>query len=318
MAGLVQFICVQTGQNMYRSLTTDRIMIHPGSVLFKRASSYILAGEIVKTTRMYARSVSKIEKEWVAELHPSLLASLAQYSKSEGRNESRNDGRNEGRREARNDSRGEGKKAKAQVTIAQGKKLVEAKKETGISYGNLHYQVVKRKDKSPSISLNWPDIWQESQRKDKPKLTVVLPKGTKAQLVMTESITLMKMRPQVALALATTLDPTQSVLPYGDNPLMLNMESTQEQVETFLQQSLALGKVCVGNKGQVLGFLAILHNNGGKFYFKPIRSFEQFIEDTQEALELLDGMDFVEEGSRGDLLLNQVFERLTYFLELEI
>jgi HrpA-like RNA helicase len=85
--GLIQFVCVREGGKQgglgstYRSLTADRIMIHPGSVMFKRREEvpgprYIVAGEIVRTTRMYAMSVSPLTPEILGQISPMLLSDL--------------------------------------------------------------------------------------------------------------------------------------------------------------------------------------------------------------------------------------------------
>ncbi len=70
-AGLVQFVCVRTGRGVYRSLTAERIYIHPGSVMFRESPEYIVSGEIVKTSRMYARSVSPLKRDWLTDLFPA-------------------------------------------------------------------------------------------------------------------------------------------------------------------------------------------------------------------------------------------------------
>lgn len=61
--GLIQFVCERTGRGIYRSLTADKIQIHPGSLMFRENPPYIVAGEIVRTSRMYARSVSPLRKQ---------------------------------------------------------------------------------------------------------------------------------------------------------------------------------------------------------------------------------------------------------------
>jgi HrpA-like RNA helicase len=86
--GLIQFVCVRedavksgrVSREIYRSLTADRIMIHPGSVMFSRnrdqgreGPRYIVAGEIVRTTRMYAMSVSPVSLETLGKISPLLL-----------------------------------------------------------------------------------------------------------------------------------------------------------------------------------------------------------------------------------------------------
>ncbi|MGA2974887.1 MAG: ATP-dependent RNA helicase [Spirochaetia bacterium] len=70
--GLIQFVCERTGKGIYRSLTADRIQIHPGSLMFRENPSYIVAGEIVRTSRMYARSVSPLKKQLLAQISPIL------------------------------------------------------------------------------------------------------------------------------------------------------------------------------------------------------------------------------------------------------
>jgi len=75
-AGLVQFVCVKTGKNTYKSLTADSIHIHPGSSMFRQSPYFIVAGEIVRTSRVFARSVSPLKKEWLARIHKDLTSAL--------------------------------------------------------------------------------------------------------------------------------------------------------------------------------------------------------------------------------------------------
>jgi len=75
--GLIQFVCVREGRDMYRSLTADKITIHPGSVMFKLYPEYIVAGEIIKTSRMYAMSVSPLSKETLEKIQKNLPSELA-------------------------------------------------------------------------------------------------------------------------------------------------------------------------------------------------------------------------------------------------
>ena len=74
MTGLKQYVCMKIDRFSYRSLTADSIMIHPGSAWFSELPQYILAGEIVQTTKMYARTVSPIQKSWVEAIVPELIA----------------------------------------------------------------------------------------------------------------------------------------------------------------------------------------------------------------------------------------------------
>lgn len=91
-AGLLQYVCVRKKAFVYRTITTDEIYIHPGSAWFRNAPQYILAGEIVMTTKMYARTVSPLYPDWVPEISRSLSDTLRKMSKeSEMRDKSGHD-----------------------------------------------------------------------------------------------------------------------------------------------------------------------------------------------------------------------------------
>lgn len=81
--GLIQFVCVRTKTNVYRSATAEKISIHPGSVLYKENAEFIVAGEVVKTSKTFARSVSKLQKEWISELSPELYRDLMKNKSGE-------------------------------------------------------------------------------------------------------------------------------------------------------------------------------------------------------------------------------------------
>ncbi len=74
--GLIQFVCVRSGRNAYQSLTAERIQIHPGSVMYQETPMFIVAGEVVRTSRMYARSVSPLQKSWLTRISPDLAQAL--------------------------------------------------------------------------------------------------------------------------------------------------------------------------------------------------------------------------------------------------
>ncbi|MBN2442229.1 MAG: ATP-dependent RNA helicase [Spirochaetales bacterium] len=86
--GLIQFVCINSGRGIFRSLTAGKIMIHPGSVMFRKNPRFIVAGEIVKTSRMYARSVSELREEWLHDISP-LLDTLFKTGTETKKNKSR-------------------------------------------------------------------------------------------------------------------------------------------------------------------------------------------------------------------------------------
>lgn len=78
--GLIQFLCVRTGKSSYRSLTAERVDIHPGSVMFRENPEFLVAGEIVKTSRTFARSVSPILPSWLPRISKEVASHLLQRS----------------------------------------------------------------------------------------------------------------------------------------------------------------------------------------------------------------------------------------------
>ena len=74
--GLVQFVCARQERGLFRSLTAEKIQIHPGSVMFRENPDFIVAGEIVRTTRMYAMSVSPLPREILHKISPLVAERL--------------------------------------------------------------------------------------------------------------------------------------------------------------------------------------------------------------------------------------------------
>ena len=71
-SGMIQFVCIRTGKDTYRSLTADKICIHPSSVMFRQSPLFIVAGEIVRTSRMFAMSVSPLTKSLLNQISPTI------------------------------------------------------------------------------------------------------------------------------------------------------------------------------------------------------------------------------------------------------
>jgi ATP-dependent helicase HrpA len=50
-----------------------KFFIHPGSTLVKKAGRWIVAAELVETSRLFARCIARIEPEWLEEVGPHLI-----------------------------------------------------------------------------------------------------------------------------------------------------------------------------------------------------------------------------------------------------
>src|SRR5690625_2361341 len=59
--------------NQYQGVRDIRFVVHPGSDLVKKAGRWIVAGELVETSRLFARCVARIDPVWVERTGAHLL-----------------------------------------------------------------------------------------------------------------------------------------------------------------------------------------------------------------------------------------------------
>ncbi|MFA5828913.1 MAG: ATP-dependent RNA helicase [Candidatus Gracilibacteria bacterium] len=63
-SGLVQNLCQRNSFGNYTSAKVDRIYIHPSSLFYSRYPKWIIAAEIVETTKRFARNVTEVDPSW--------------------------------------------------------------------------------------------------------------------------------------------------------------------------------------------------------------------------------------------------------------
>jgi len=73
LAGFLGNIGQKQEDAQYVGVRGAKFWIFPGSGLFKRKPAWIVASEIVETTKLYARSIGPIKPEWVERLAPHLI-----------------------------------------------------------------------------------------------------------------------------------------------------------------------------------------------------------------------------------------------------
>ncbi len=73
LAGLLTNIGIKGENHEYLGVRDRKFNIFPASALFKSAPKWIMAAEMVQTTRLYARTVARIQPEWVERLAGHLL-----------------------------------------------------------------------------------------------------------------------------------------------------------------------------------------------------------------------------------------------------
>ena len=74
-AGFFLNVARRQADGSFKTVSTgQRLGIHPSSVLFHRPPEMILFNELVKTNRLYARDVSAVAPEWLAEMSPRVYS----------------------------------------------------------------------------------------------------------------------------------------------------------------------------------------------------------------------------------------------------
>jgi ATP-dependent helicase HrpA len=71
LTGLISNVACREGESGsfdYRGVRGNVVQIFPGSALFKKGPKWIMAAEVVQTTRLFARTVARIDPEWIEEL----------------------------------------------------------------------------------------------------------------------------------------------------------------------------------------------------------------------------------------------------------
>ncbi len=68
LSGYLSHIGMRKEKNNYLAAKNRQAMIFPGSGLFNKGGSWIVASELVQTSRLYARIVASIQPEWIEEL----------------------------------------------------------------------------------------------------------------------------------------------------------------------------------------------------------------------------------------------------------
>jgi ATP-dependent helicase HrpA len=81
LSGFLANIAVHKEKNMYQAAKGREVMMFPGSTLFNKSRPWIVAAEVVRTSRLFARMAARIDPAWLEELG----GGLCRYSYSRPR-----------------------------------------------------------------------------------------------------------------------------------------------------------------------------------------------------------------------------------------
>ncbi|MBN1932634.1 MAG: ATP-dependent RNA helicase HrpA [Desulfobacterales bacterium] len=71
LSGFISNIAVKKENNIFKAAKDKEVMIFPGSNLFNQAKTWIVAAEMVETSRLFARTAANIDNSWLEALGKS-------------------------------------------------------------------------------------------------------------------------------------------------------------------------------------------------------------------------------------------------------
>lgn len=283
-AGLIQFIGAKTGRGIYRTPTTDKVIIHPGSVLFREKPDFIVAGEIVKTSRMYARSVSPLKKQWIKDISEDLYLNLISGGilKKENRFESR---RSEPKRDTTN-------------KLFIGKYSFPISQYRGKKYVKFNWEETKEAIES----IKWDDIPQMG--------------NLRGELNYKNYSILKEAKVNKIFKAVKLIDPEREIL--NDFPVetfhMNDKESLEQGLIPMILHIMNLTPVSKKKKNRSeLGFLSLNTDNSGTYWLKSTKRFNTALNQSMEAISALANESKDRLATKSWDSINTIYRKLNSF-----
>ena len=277
-SGMIQFVCVRTGREAYKSLTAAHICIHPGSVMFRQNPVYIVAGEIVRTSRIFAMSVSPLTRDMLDKISPDLSARLM-ASKESARKSAFSDDHPD--RKDRTASGKKGWKIRGQQDNQD-----DFSAESALSLGGILFETKKIKGKKTAILPLDPLIQAIGAEKDKDKLSAC--GKLKGVVTLRDGGTLLNGED---IALITQVAEIIDLRPLSEKKWnrKMNVSISQPLEKEQLIDSLEwiLRTAIARQKDREYGFITLHNNSNGSYWFRVSRGFTTALMETHASLERL-------------------------------
>lgn len=274
--GLIQFVCVRAGRGSYKSLTADRILIHPGSTMFRENPPFLVAGEIVRTSQTYARSVSPLTRQLISRTSKELALQL-----------------------------------EPQGVIKDKKKKRDTSQE--IRIGKSSFPIVQpKKGKKKMALVDWNSAWKELKTMSPEQWPDY--KGMKGILSWDGREILSGLQLNMMFKLITSLNPKKDILSgipdknYSTGNAK-HMNELAENMQILLKIS-ASGK----RKKSNYGIITLQTDGEEHYWFRSVGNFTAAVNESLASLEVL--ADQVSEDMSGEqwAKINKAYRRVDGFI----
>lgn len=286
--GMIQFVCIRTGRESYHSLTADHICIHPGSVIFKQNPVFIVAGEIVRTSRIFAMSVSPLTKPMLDIINPSLYEKLQNCKNSKVKDIEK---------ELRIAKQKENKKDKNKKQAKTISNISEAElKENSLSLGDFLFEVTKIKGKKVALLPIEHFSLAVLQEKDKEKLNAC--GNLKGKIITRDKGVLLEGE---KLSLMINIIKNLEISPIAEKKwnrkMNANINNPIEKEQIIDSLDWILRTAIAKQKNKEYGFITLFTDSKGNYWYKVSRGFSTALAESHASLETLieENIDFTEE-----------------------
>ena len=299
-AGMIQFVCVRAGRDNYKSLTQDRICIHPGSVMFKQDPLYIVAGEIVRTSRMFAMSVSPLTKNILNKLSPELVQRLetSKVSRTLEKQAELYEKNAQKNKTDKNDSKNNEK---------------SKKDDDCLSIGNETFLVKKIKGQRTAI-LPF-ELFVKAAKEEQDDASLKAEGKIKGRILFSNGFMLLdgeKIETSLKLARLTDLSPIKESDWNRKLNINLNDEGAAETLTAAIKNILKV--VVAKQKSKEYGFICLFTDGSDNYWLKVSRGLSTALNESLASLEsLVDKDNFFTEEQQDEInavyrMLNELFK----------
>jgi hypothetical protein len=248
--------------------------------MYRESPPYIVAGEIVKTSRMFARSVSPLNRQWLWEISPSLAEEFMAGEKKRGKKKS------------------EEKKKKRDTTWE-------------IKLGGEIFKLEPYKKNKKIAILPWEKISKVVRATPPDELKRY--ESLRGKIVYDGWEIHSGDQLGSILKIIPYLDPPRDVREKPRKRGSFSTYSDLPQLCEELEKLLKLTKS--GKKGKVLGFFALDTDGTGNYWLKVIRSFHTAVDVSLASLEALADELSEEVDRQHREQVNDVYRKLSRIYE---
>ncbi|EID85380.1 HrpA-like helicase [Treponema sp. JC4] len=281
-AGMIQFVCIRTGRENYRSLTADHICIHPGSVMFRQNPVFIVAGEIVRTSRIFAMSVSPLTHPMLDMINPDLFDRLmaCKSAKDTARAEKREKKLQEIAKASlkKSDKKNADNKAKNQAAAKEA--------DENFYFGGDSFETKKIKGKKTALLPLERFITAAQNETDKNKIKACA--NLKGRIILRDGGMLLD-----GEKLSTILEIAKNIIltPIAEKHWNRNFNGSiyneVEKEQIIFALEVVLRTTIAKQKNKEYGFITLYTDGKGNYWLKTSRGFSTALQETHASLEAL-------------------------------